>query len=436
MNRRQFLTTSAAASLALSSGVHASAADDKKPRVGVIGCGWFGMVDLMRLMEVKPVEVVALCDVDQEMLKKKVEEVKKKDDTQKPKAYGDFREMLKNKDLDIVIVGTPDHWHPLAMIAAVEAGADVYVEKPVSVCIDEGRAMVAAARKHKKVVQVGTQRRSTPHIKEAYDFVREGNLGKIAFLKAYCYYHMRSNRDLPEQAPPKTFDFEMWTGPAPMRKYNPEMHPGTWRSYMEYCNGIVGDMCVHMLDAARWIVGKKYPKSIFSTGGILVDKKGKANTTDTQTVTFDYGDFPLVWEHRSWGKGEGYKDDWGVNFYGDKGTLQLNVNGWDFLPQGDGKPIRKDAKVEKEFKDEDLNVYPANRAHMRDFLKAIAERGKPIADIEEGHISTATCILANMSLKLGRSLTWDAEKERVVGDDEANKLMQREYRKPWVFPEV
>jgi predicted dehydrogenase len=436
MNRRQFLQSSTAATLALSSGVFATAADDKKPRVGVIGCGWFGMVDLMRLMEVKAVEVVALCDVDQEMLKQKIEEVRKKDETQKPKTYSDFREMLKNKDLDIVIVGTPDHWHPLAMIAAVEAGADVYVEKPISVCIDEGKAMVAAARKHKKVVQVGTQRRSTPHIKEAYDFVREGNLGKIAFLKAYCYYHMRSNRDLPEQAPPKTFDFEMWTGPAPLRKYNPEMHPRTWRSYMEYCNGIVGDMCVHMLDAARWIVGKKYPQHVFSSGGILVDKKGKANTTDTQTVTFDYGDFPLVWEHRSWGKGEGYKDDWGVNFYGDKGTLQLNINGWDFLPQGDGKSIRKDAKVEKEFKEEDPIVYPANRAHMRNFLKAIAERGKPIADIEEGHISTATCILGNLSLKLGRSLTWDAEKERVVGDDEANKLLRREYRKPWVFPEV
>jgi predicted dehydrogenase len=228
----------------------------------------------------------------------------------------------------------------------------------------------------------------------------------------------------------------MWTGPAPMRPYNPEVHPGTWRAYMEYGNGIVGDMCVHMLDTARWILGVKYPKSVCSTGGILVDKKGKANITDTQTAIFDYGDIPLVWEHRTWGKGEGYKDDWGVNFYGDKGTLQLNINGWDFIPQGNGSAVRKDAKVEPEFKDEDKNVYPANRAHMRDFLKAIASREKSIADIEQGHISTATCILANLSLKLGRSLTWDAEKERIVNDEEANKLLRREYRKPWVFPEV
>ena len=436
MDRRQFLQSTAAAGLALSATGLLSAAETKKPRVGVIGCGWFGMVDLMRLMEVEKVEVAGLCDVDQEMLEQKVEEVKKKDDTQKPKTYTDFREMLKPRDLDIVIVGTPDHWHPLAMIAAVEAGADVYVEKPVSVCIDEGKAMVAAARKNKKVVQVGTQRRSTPHIVEARDFVREGRLGTIAYVKAYCYYHMRRNQNLPDEDPPKTFNFEMWTGPAPMRKYNPELHPKTWRSYMEYCNGIVGDMCVHMLDAARWIMDVRYPRSVFSSGGILVDKKGKANTTDTQTATFDYGAFPLVWEHRAWGKGEGYKDDWGVNFYGDKGTLQVNVNGWAFLPQGNDKPIRKDAKVEKEFKDEDPNVYPANRAHMRNFLKAIAERGRPVADIEEGHISTATCILANLSLQLGRGLTWDAEKERVVNDDEANKLMRREYRKPWVFPEV
>src|SRR5262249_6867994 len=244
-------------------------------------------------------------------------------------------------------------------------------------------------------------------------------LGKIAFVKAYCYYHMRSNKNLPDEEPPKTFDFEMWTGPAPLRKYNPEMHPRTWRSYMEYCNGIVVDMCVHMLDKARWIMGVRYPRHVFSSGGILVDKKGKANTTDTQTATFDYSEFLLVWEHRAWGTGEGYKDDWGVNFYGDKGTLQLNVNGWDFLPQGNDKPIRKDANVEKEFKDEDRTVYPANRAHMRNFLKAIAERGKPVADIEEGHVSTATCLLANLSLQLGRGLTWDAEKERVVNDDEA-----------------
>jgi predicted dehydrogenase len=436
MDRRTFIKSSAAAGLALSSTSLLPAKEGKIPRVGVIGCGWFGMVDLTRLMEVANVEVAGMCDVDQKMLEAAVAEVKKKDGKQNPKTYGDFREMLKPKDLDIVIVGTPDHWHALAMIAAVEAGADVYVEKPISVCIDEGKAMVKAARKHKKVVQVGTQRRSTPHIKEAYDFVKAGNLGKIAYAKAYCYYHMRSNLNKPDADPPKTFDYEMWTGPAPMRPYNPELHPRTWRSYMEYGNGLVGDMCVHMLDTMRWILGVGYPRSVYSTGGIFVDKGGKANITDTQTVTFNYDGLPVVWEHRTWGRDDGFKEPWGVNLYGTKGTLQINLNNWEFTPQNGSKPVRREAKIEKEFKEDDAKVYPANREHMRNFLKAIASREKPIADIEEGHISTATCILGNLSLKLGRSLAWDAEKELVIGDDEANKLLRREYRKPWEFPSV
>ncbi|HTU92962.1 MAG TPA: Gfo/Idh/MocA family oxidoreductase, partial [Gemmataceae bacterium] len=297
MNRREFLGAGAAG-LALSQAAEAAFAD-RSPRVGLIGCGWYGKVDLLRLIQVAPapVEVVSLCDVDKHQLAAAADIVASRQKSKKkPRTFGDYREMLKEKDLDIVLVGTPDHWHALPMIAAVEAGADVWVQKPISVDVTEGRAMLAAARKHKRVVQVGTQRRSTPHLIEARDRVlKEGKLGKIAFVEIYCYYHMRNNSNPPDSNPPDYFDYEMWTGPAPMRPYNKLVHPRSWRAFMEYGNGIVGDMCIHMLDMVRWMLGLGWPKRITSSGGILVEKKSKSNITDTQTATFDFEEMPVVW---------------------------------------------------------------------------------------------------------------------------------------------
>jgi predicted dehydrogenase len=352
--------------------------------------------------------------------------------------------MLKEKDLDIIEIATPDHWHALPMIAAVEAGADIYVQKPISVDVVEGQAMLAAARKHKRVVQVGTQRRSTPHLIEARDqIVKEGKLGKVGLVELYCYYHMRTTENPPDTAPPDYLDYEMWTGPAPMRPYNKLVHPRGWRAFMEYGNGIMGDMCIHMLDMARWMLDLGWPKRISSSGGILVDRKSKANIPDTQTATFDFGDLDMVWQHRSWGHPVDPKYAWGATFYGDKGTLKASVYSYDFAPMNGGKPIHRDVvmeldqyPVDKTEKDLEKHVAPAIRGHMRDLLRAIGTRGKPVADIEQGYISTASCIMANLSLKLGRSLTWDPESQRVVGDEEANKLLRRPYRAPWVHPEV
>ena len=243
--------------------------------------------------------------------------------------------MLAEKDLDIVLIATPDHWHALPMIAAVEAGADVYVQKPISVDVREGQAMVAAARKHKRVVQVGTQRRSTPHLIEARDrIIKEGKLGKIGFVELYCYYHMRGQGNPPDVPPPDYLDWEAWTGPAPLRPYNPMIHPRGWRSFKEYGNGILGDMCIHMLDMVRWMLGLGWPRRIASTGGILVQKDSKANVPDTQTATFDFGDLDVVWEHRTWGQEPDPKYPWGATIYGDKGTLKLSVYSYDFVPFG------------------------------------------------------------------------------------------------------
>ncbi len=442
MDRRQFIQTGAAG-LALSDIGHFVAAADKKPRVGLIGCGWYGKCDLFRLLQVAPVEVVSACDVDKKLLAEAAEMIAARQSSKKkPRTYGDYRDMLKEKDLDIVIIGTPDHWHALPMIAACEAGADVYVQKPISVDVAEGQAMVAAARKHKRVVQVGTQRRSTPHIAEARDkILKEGRLGKIGHVEICCYFHMRANGNPPVTTPPDYLDYEMWTGPAPLRPYDGLPHRRWWRTFMEYGNGITGDMCIHMLDMVRWMLGLGWPKRISSAGGILVQKEGKSNISDTQSAAFDFGDLQVVWQHRTWGAPVDPKYPWAAFFYGDKGTLKVSVNHYDFIPFGKGEPVHKDVTFEldkypedKTEKDLERHVAPAIRYHMLDFLKAIGSRGKPVADIEEGHISTASCILANLSMQLGRTLTWDAAQGRVVGDEEANRLLRRPYRKPWVHP--
>jgi predicted dehydrogenase len=437
MNRRKFLKVSAAG-LALSTlGTHAAEFADQKKRVGLIGCGWYGKADLFRLIQVAPVEVVSLCDVDKRMLADAADMVATRQlSKKKPRTYGNFGQMLAEKDLDVVLIATPDHWHALAMIAAVKVGADVYVQKPISVDVVEGQAMLAAARKYQRVVQVGTQRRSTPHLIEARDTIlKEGKLGKIGLVEIYCYYHMRTRENPPDTNPPDYLDYDMWTGPAPMRPYNKLVHPRSWRAFMEYGNGIVGDMCIHMLDMVRWMLDLGWPQRISSSGGILVDKASKANISDTQTATFYFGDLPVVWTHRTWGSTPDPKYPWGATFYGEKGTLKASVMSYDFVPQGKGEAIHKDVTYEleqypedKTEKDLERHVAPAIRGHMKDLLQCIATRGKPVADIEQGYISTASCILANLSMQLGRTLTWNATKGEVTGDDEANRLLRRPYR--------
>lgn len=445
MNRRNFIKTSTAASLALcAAGPYNALADGEMKRVGLIGCGWYGKSDLCRLIQVAPVEVVSLCDVDSAAVSAAADYIATRQKSkQRPRTYGDYRKMLAEKDLDVVLVGTPDHWHALAMIAAVESGADVYVQKPISVDVLEGQAMLAAARKHKRVVQVGLERRTTPHLIEAKnDIVKAGKLGTVSLVEIYCYYSMRAWQKVPDIDPPANLDYEMWTGPAPMRPYNKLVHPRGWRNFMEYCNGIIGDMGVHMLDLTRWMLGLGWPISISSSGGIYVDKDSTADTTDTQTAVFDFGNLQVVWQHRSWGDPPDPQYYWGTTLYGDKGRLKASVNCYDFVPKGRGQKIHRDAVLELDQFPEDRTepgietfAAPGNRGNMRDFMNCVASRERPISDIEEGYISSASCILANVSMKLGRSLKWDSKAGQVAGDPEANALLRRPYRGPWVHPE-
>jgi len=450
ISRRRFLqSASACAALAALPALGADALDlvQRKPRrVGLIGAGWYGKSDLWRLVQVAPVEIVSICDPDQRLLAEAVEMARQRQKSgKKPRAYGDYRQMLAAHDLDIVLVGSPDHWHALHTIAALEAGADVYVQKPISADVLEGEAMLAAARRHRRVVQVGTQRKSTPHLIEAKrQIVDAGLLGRIGHVDMCCYFPMRANGNPPVEPVPDFFDYGMWTGPAPLRPYDGLPHVRWWRTFMEYGNGIVGDMCVHMLDTVRWMLGLGWPKRISSAGGIYVQKEGKSNISDTQTATFEYDQFHCVWQHRTWGAPTDPDYPWALFIHGEKGVLKASTLRADFVPVDKNSPPRHfECVYEKEQYPEDvtekgieLNAAPATRRHLLDFLAAIEQRSRPIADIEEGHISTASCILANLAMQLGRALVYDPRKREVVGDRAATKLLRRPYRQPWKHPLV
>jgi len=426
---------------------YAADLSEMRLRVGLIGAGWYGKTDLLRLIQMAPVEVVAIAEPDSRMAAGAAEIIASRQlSKKKPRVFADYRKMLANEEFDAMVIGTPDHWHALPTIEAIQAGCDVYVQKPTSVDVVESQAMLAAARKHGKVVQVGMQRRSTPHLVDAIEqVVADGRLGEVRHAEGCCYFHMRNRTPAGEAAAevPDHLDWDLWTGPAPLREYNSVVHPRGWRAFQEYGNGIMGDMCVHMLDAIRWTLDLGWPERISSSGGIYVDKDSIANIPDTQSAIFDFGDLSVTWQHRSWGRPVDPRYPWAYFIYGDKGTLKASVNRWEFFPTGSDKPALSglplvDAEKYPEEHDEDRydkEGFPAIRAHMVDWLEAIASRGKPVADIEQGHISTASCILANHSMELGRTLHWDAEAGRVKGDDEANALLARDYREGYEHPD-
>jgi len=446
MHRREFLQAGVAMSaMAVESSRLFAAAKEERLRVALIGSGWYGKTDLFHLMQVAPVEVVGLCDVDQQMLREAAELVSQRQPSRKqPATYGDYRKLLSEQRPEIVLIGTPDHWHCLPMVAACKAGADVYVQKPISWDVVEGQAMVAAARKYNRTVQVGLQRRSTPHLLEARDrFIKTEKLGKIAYVDIHSYYG-GPRRLPPNEAPPEHLDWEMFVGPATWRDYNPGIHPRRWRACREFSNGQTGDLCVHFFDAVRYFLGLGWPKRISASGGILMREPDSGiNTHDTQTALFDFEDVQIVWTQRNWGQNPDPEYPWGATLYGDKGTLKLSVRTYDFIPKGKGKgsPVHGDHVDERtqypedeQHKATELFAAPATRQHMRNFLDARRRGVKPVADIGEGHISSACCILANLSMDLGRSLAWDAEQGRVVGDDEANGRLARTYRGDWQHP--
>jgi predicted dehydrogenase len=451
MNRRTFLQSTFAAGALSSLPFHIRAADKagRKYRTALIGAGWWGGNIVGEAMASGQCEIVGVCDVDQRALDPGVEKITKLSGDQ-PRKFRDYRELLAKEKPEIVIVATPDHWHALPTIAAVKAGAHVYVEKPTAHTIGESQAMVKAARAANRVVQVGTHRRTSPHLIKAREFIRAGHVGTIGMIR--CHLNNSGTgpeKPLPTVAVPKELDWDLWCGPAPLRPFNggnpqqPDqgagmrgIHPRGHRQYLDYANGSISDIGVHWFDQVLWIMEEKAPKRVFSTGGrpvkgpaVLTPQEQTSDAPDHQVAHYVFDRFTMTWESRLFGGNHSEKGDVaGTYFYGTKGTFHLGYRGGStFFPVDDGNPVHEDAKVNQP---DGQNI----RELWADFLDAIKTGRRPVSDIEEGHRATNCSLLGMISYKLGRSIEWDGAKERIVGDDAANKLLRREYRKGWEYP--
>ncbi len=449
MNRRTFVSSLAAAGAALSMGSRVQAAGGSKAplRLGIIGCGWFGGVNYAAFARVADVRVVSICDPNAANLESTRQAIAPRQ-SKPPLAFADYRKMLAAEPLDAVIVATPDHWHALPALAAMEAGADVYLEKPVGVDTLEGEAILAAARRLNRIVQVNTQRRSNPLYLEMRDkYLRGGRLGKIGLVECYSYLGLEgwSAGSIPDAAIPSHLDYELWTGPAPLLPYKAIMENRGWRSFMEFGNGIIGNLGVHTIDQARWLLGLGWPQTISSTG-FRFARESFSNTTDTQRAVLEYPDLNVSWEHRMWGHSpmpkRHWSDQWGARFIGSEGTLNVTMLEYVFTP-AHGGPTEGVHMLSKSGDLENIDFSAAGQAyvdtenrHVLDFLSAREARGErlPVADIEQGHISSACCILGNLSLELGRPLAYDPRTRTVPGDAEATGRLARPYRAPWRRP--
>jgi predicted dehydrogenase len=440
--RRSFLKSSAAATLTLAAAPAILNAQSKSPdphTLALIGTGWWGTNILKCALADGRVKLIALCDVDQAQLQKCSTAIAKLT-SDSPKTYGDFRELLDKEKPQIVIVATPDHWHPLITIAATKAGAHVYVEKPISHTVLEGAAMVKAARDTGKVVQVGTHRRVSPHNISAREFLRSGKAGKIGAARCFVHTGGGEEKPTPNTDAPKDLNWDLWCGPAPLRPFNKKIHPLGHRHFLDYANGQLGDWGIHWIDQVLWITERQHPKTVFSTGGRSI--KGPPINTPTEQTTdapdhqivayaFD-DDFTLTWEHRQFaGDKTTRHEPIGAHFYGTKGTFHLGwQDGWTFYPlDNKQQPIHEDSKFTGEFQDNIPELW-------RDFIDAIEKNRAPICDIEAGHRATTAALLGMLSLKLGRSVHWDAKNQTIPNDPQAAALLRRTYRAPWEYPTV
>jgi predicted dehydrogenase len=453
MNRRTFLQSSAATA-ALASFPALLRAQPKSGgprfRTALIGCGWWGNNILREAMASGYCEIVALCDVDSRQYEATLKNVAAgTGDT--PKLFKDYRDLLAAAKPEIVIIGTPDHWHALPMIAAVKAGAHVYVEKPLGHTVMEERAMVNAARATGRVVQVGTHRRISLHNVSGRDFIRSGQIGEIGMVRCFVNYGGSGpEKPLPTDEVPKELDWDMWCGPAPLRPFNggdPRtpavgagnrgIHPRGFRNYLDYANGTLGDWGIHWLDQVLWVTGEKYPKKIYSAGGrpiagpaVFNAKEQTTDAPDHQLATYSFDRFDVQWEHRRFaGNATDKGENVGCYFYGTKGVVHLGwQQGWTFHPANGRDPaVTTPASLNAP---DHQNI----RELWADFLRAIRTGTKPAADIGDVHLATNMALLGMVSLKVGRSLEWDGERERVIGDDAAQALLRRDYRKGWEFP--
>jgi predicted dehydrogenase len=420
-SRRKFLQGSlgAVASLAAARGAN------EKITLALIGGRNQGRGVAKRAIEAGA-QVKTLCDLDPAVIAKVSPELEGAQGRALT-STDDYRRVLEDKDIDAVIIATPDHWHTRMAIHACQAGKDVYIEKPLSQTIEEGHLIREAARKYKRVMQVGTQRRSMEHFASAIDYVASGKLGKVCLIKAWMCQVRASIGNPPDSTPPAGVNYDLWLGPAPARAFNPNRFHYTWRFFWDYGNSELGNQGVHMLDVAIWAIQKMrgmdkcLPTRVSAGGGIywLADAK---EVPDTQTVAYDYGDMMLVWELRSFAKHDPMEGtEAGTGYYGTEGTLIADGDGWRVY-NADGSP--------------GPSMKYSGGGHERNFLECMKSRRQPNSDVEIGRLSTTLCHLGNISTRLGRDVRFDPKTETFGDDRAANAYLKKTYREPYGVPKV
>ncbi|MCX6902072.1 MAG: Gfo/Idh/MocA family oxidoreductase [Verrucomicrobia bacterium] len=431
LSRRQFVRTSALATGAAALGgpfIRSARAGEPgangKIRVGLIGCGGQGTNDLRFFIANPEVECPVVCDVDDSHLAGAVQACTSKG-RKAPETVKDFRRLLERQDVDAVIVAAPDHWHALPTVLACEAGKDVYVEKPLAKTIDEGRAMVTAARKYNRVVQMGSQWRSCNHIIEAAEFVKSGKLGKVSMVRGWAWLDWQPTMGRPaDEAPPAGLDYDRWLGPAPQHPYNKNRCHYNFRWFWDYAGGLMTDWGVHLLNMCLMGTGLDAPKTVASSGGIYVQDDMR-ETPDSQLALYEFPSYMLVWEHKS-GMGVGLNGrSWGVSWSGTEGTIFLNSDGYEIVSE------KRQANLEPK------KVKPTGAPHpqhVRNFLDCMKSRQKPVLDVEIGHHVSSVAHLGNIAYRTGHKLTWDAVQEKVTNHADADELVGVKYRQPWKLP--
>jgi predicted dehydrogenase len=430
MYRREFIIKSTAGGLFAATFPNIILAKKHKVyNAALIGSGWWGMNILTTAIASGTVKTVALCDVDNRQSDAAAQKVKELTGTF-PKRYKDYRELLEKEKPEIAIIATPDHWHALPAIKALESGCHVYLEKPIGHTIDEGKAIVAAQQKYGGVVQVGLHRHAGPHNAAGIEFLRSGKVGDIKMVRAIVHYEYNERNERPIEDVPPGLDWDMYCGPASLLDYRQGMHPRGFRNYLDFTNGTCADWGVHWFDQILWWSEEKHPRTVFSTGGVF-ENHSQMDAPDWQTINFQFESFTAEWEHRRIGGAGSEKHNIGVLFYGTKGTFHMGwQDGWTFYPNSKGgQEVHMNHTLHKP---DDQNIPEL----WADFIRAIEKGTKPAADIVNSHYATNMSLLGIMSYKLGRSIKWDGDKQMVKDDPEAQQMMRRAYRAPWKYPEV
>jgi len=423
ISRRGFISTPlAAAALAAARPSSAVAANDRV-RIGMIGCGGISVADSQAFLAHPETEIVAVCDVDDAQIAKTVTRLEKLRG-KRPEAVKDFRRVVDRKDIDVILVCTPDHWHALPTIAACQAGKDVYVEKPLATSIGEGRVMRDVAREYNRVVQMGTQWRSGEHYQEAVEMVRAGKLGKVRQVRCWAYLDWVTDCGNPPDEPaPVGVDYDMWLGPAPLRPFNKNRFHFNFRWFWDYAGGLMTDWGVHLINIALWAMGPEWPKSVVASGGkhVLTDN---TETPDTQIAVYEFPSYTLIWEHQvQCGLGPDRREH-GVAFTGTDATLIVDTSGWELFAEP-----KKRGMIEMQRKavvDERVRA-----AHARNFLDCVKSRQAPVENLDLGHHVSAVAHLGNLALRSRSRIEWNGASGQVVNNEAANGLLTQPYRSPW-----